>query len=149
MSKIRSDSIWNRLPPERRKIFEDWLFEERVSYTEALTRAEKQWGVTGSKTSVHRFYHRVQAEWAVSDVQVMMESAESLDATGGKAVGLKASAMKLVAMQLLERMLARGDVRELGVLSRMLTQTEDREIQRGKYSGQRRESSNSRRQRRC
>ena len=134
MSKIRSDSIWNSLPPERRKVFEDWLFEERVSYTEALTRAQKEWGVTGSKTSVHRFYRRAEALRPVNKLEEMMESADCVNATDLKPGSLKKSAMKVVGMHLLERAIDRGDVRELAALSRVLTQDEDREIQRGRLA---------------
>jgi hypothetical protein len=115
-------------------MFEEWLFEERVSYTEALTRAEKEWGVTGSKTSVHRFYRRVEADRAVNDLEELTEAAERVNAAEGRPAGLKASAMKLVGMHLLERAIGRGDVKELAALSRVLTQDEDRQIERGRLA---------------
>jgi len=41
MSKLRSDSKWNELTAEQRDTLEGWLFEENVSYREALERLQK------------------------------------------------------------------------------------------------------------
>jgi len=37
---------------------ERWLFEERMSYEQALERARTEFGFEGSIGSLHRFYHR-------------------------------------------------------------------------------------------
>lgn len=134
MSKIRSDSIWNSLAPERRKIFEDWLFEERVGYDVALERAQKEWGVTGSKMSVSRFYKRVQMERVVDELEEAAESATRVNASSGKLENLRASAMKMIGKHLMEKSADCGDVKGLATLGRVLTQNEDREIQRGRLA---------------
>ncbi len=130
LSKIRSDSIWNSLPAERRKIFEGWLFDERVSYAAARERAQKEWGVEGSLASVGRFYRRVERRRTVADLEAMADAAEKLAGTEGKLESLKASTMKVIGMQLLKKAVERDDVAELAAVGRVLTQTEDREIQR-------------------
>ncbi len=134
LSKIRSDSIWNSLPPERRKIFEGWLFEERVSYAAARERAQKEWGVEGSLASVGRFYRRIARDRVVDDFEELAETAAEVDGADGKLEGLRASAMKVLSMQLLERAVERGEVKDLALLGRVLTQSEEREIQRGRLA---------------
>jgi hypothetical protein len=130
LSKIRSDSIWNSLPAERREIFEGWLFEERVSYATARERARTEWGVEASLATVGKYYRRVAQRRAVTDLEEMAAATTEVDGAEGKLEGLKASAMKLLGMQLLEKAIMRDDVREIAVIGRVLTQTEDREIQR-------------------
>jgi Arc/MetJ family transcription regulator len=134
MSKIRSDSIWNSLPPEQRKMLEHWLFVERIGYKEASERAQKEWGVTGSETSVGRFYRRIEKERMVSELEEAAETAVELNAAEGKVESMRSSAMKVVGMRLLENAMVRGDVKELATLGRVLTQSEEREIQRGRLA---------------
>jgi hypothetical protein len=134
MSKIRSDSIWNSLPPEQRQKLEHWLFVERIGYKEASERAQKEWGVTGSETSVGRFYRRIEKERVVDELEEAAETATGLNAAEGKVESLKSSAMKVVGMRLLENVVARGDVKELATLGRVLSQSEEKEIQRGRLA---------------
>ncbi len=133
-SKIRSDSIWNSLPPERRKIFEGWLFEERVSYAAARERAHTEWGVEGSLASVGRFYRRIARERVVDDFAELSDTSAQVDGAEGKLEGMRASAMKVLSMQLLEKAVERGEVKDLALLGRVLTQSEEREIQRGRLA---------------
>jgi hypothetical protein len=134
MSRIRSDSIWNSLAPERRKIFEGWLFDERIGYQDAAERAQKEWGVTGSKMSVGRFYKRVQMERVVDELENAADAATGVNAAEGKLESLRSSAMKVIGMQLLDKAMERGDVKDLATLGRVLTQSEEREIQRGRLA---------------
>lgn len=134
LSRIRSDSIWNSLPPERREIFESWLFEERVSYAEARKRAQTEWGVEGSLASVGRFSRRIARERVASDFEEAAKTSAQVDGAEGKQEGLRASAMKELSMQLLEKSVGRGDMKELALLNRMLTQSEERETQRGRLA---------------
>jgi len=132
MSKIRSDSIWNSLPPEQREKLEHWLFVERIGYKEASERALKEWGVTGSETSVGRYYRRIQKERVVDELEEMAETAVEVNAAEGKLESLKSSTMKVVGMRMLQNVVARGDVKELALLGRVMTQSEEKEIQRGR-----------------
>ena len=134
MSKIRSDSIWNSLPPEQRQKLEHWLFVEHIGYKEASERALKEWGVTGSETSVGRFYRRIEKERVVEELEEAVETATEVDATPGKVAILKSSAIKMAGMRLQQNVMAKGDVKELAVLNRVLTQSEDKEIQRGRLA---------------
>jgi hypothetical protein len=134
MSKIRSDSIWNSLPPEQRQMLEHWLFVERIGYKEASERAQKEWGVTGSESSVGRYYRRIQREQVVDELEEAVETAIEVNAADGKLESLKSSAMKVVGMRLLENVVARGEVKELATLSRVLSQHEEREIQQGRMA---------------
>ena len=63
-----------------------------------------------------------------------METAVEVSAAEGKLDSLRTSAMKLMGMRVLENVMARGDVKELAVLGRVLTQTEEREIQRSRLA---------------
>ena len=134
MSKIRSDSIWNSLPPEQREQLEHWLFVEHIGYKEASERALKEWGVTGSETSVGRYYRRIQKERVVDELEEAVETATEVEAAPGKVQALKSSAMKVVGMRLLQNVMAKGDVKELAVLNRVLMQSEEKEIQRGRLA---------------
>jgi hypothetical protein len=132
MSRIRSDSIWNRLEPERRRLFEHWLFEERVSYKEALARAKKEWGVTASKMSVSRYCRRREEERPANNFAELLETSRVVDGSTMRVEDLKRSAMKVTAMRLLETAVHRGEVKDLAALSRVLGQYEEREIERGR-----------------
>lgn len=148
MSKIRSDSTWNSLPPEQRKMLEHWLFVEHVGYKEASERAQKEWGVTGSAVSLGRFYWRIEKDRVVSELEALAETATEVDAADGKLANLKGSAMKVVGLRLLQKAVSKGDAKDLAILSRVLSQNEDREIQRRSWRWRGRNLS-SRRRRRC
>ncbi len=134
MSKIRCDSIWNSLTPEQRQTLEDWLFVKNMGYREVSERAQKEWGVTGSSMSVARYYRRVEKERVLNELEAVAETAVEVSAAEGKMDSLRTSAMKVMGMRVLENVMARGDVKELAVLGRVLTQTEEREIQRGRLA---------------
>ena len=87
MRKINSNSIWNSSPPERRKMFEEWLFEERVGYREAQERAFREWNVTGSLMSICRFYKRIEKERVISDMGEALETAKEDVRTGAAGCG--------------------------------------------------------------
>lgn len=134
MSKIRSDSIWNSLPAEQRERMVHWLFVERIGYKEASERGLREFGVAGSETSVGRFYRRIEKERAVNDLKDVVEAAAEVNATPGTLKELRASAMKMTGMRMLEKAMANGDVKELAALGHVLTQCEEREIQRGRLA---------------
>ena len=111
-------------------MLEHWLFVENVSYKEAIERAQKEWGVTGSTVSLGRFYQRLEKERVVGEMEAAVETATEVDAAQGKLAGLKSSAMKVMGMRLLQKAVSEGEVKELAMLSRALSQCEEREIQR-------------------
>ena len=132
MSKIRSDSIWNSLPEEQRKTLDQWLFVEHISYKEANERARNAWGVAASDVSVGRYYRRVKNERVVTELESAAESALAVAEADGKVEKLRASAMKVLGMRLLEKAMSCGEVKELAALGRVLTDSEEREIQRSR-----------------
>jgi len=134
MRKINSNSIWNSLPPERRQMFEEWLFEERVGYREAQERAFREWNVTGSLMSICRFYKRIEKERVIGDMAQALETAQEVSQTEAKTQGMYQSGLKVVAMQFLEKAMSRGDVKELSALGRLVSDHEEREIRRGRLA---------------
>src|SRR5437899_12597152 len=80
--KIRSDSIWNWLAPERREQFDRWLLVERVSYDEARTRAQREWNVTGSLMSICRYYWRALGNREAGELDGLKEAANAVKAAG-------------------------------------------------------------------
>ena len=62
MSKMRSDCVFSKLTPEQAELLESWLFEENLSYKDALERAQKEFGIGGSLTGLRRFYGRLAKE---------------------------------------------------------------------------------------
>ena len=58
MGKMRADSAWSKLTAEQRETLEGWLFDENIGYKEALERAQKEFGITSSLSSLADFYQR-------------------------------------------------------------------------------------------
>lgn len=134
MSKIRCDSIWMGLAPEQRQTLEHWLFVENMGYREASERAQKEWGVSGSEVSVGRFYRRVARERVLAELEEVAEAAVEMSASDGSMDNVRTSAIKVMGRRVLENVMARGDLKELAVVGRVLTQTEERETQRGRLA---------------
>jgi len=55
-----------------------------------------------------------------------------LSASAGQMDSLRTSAMQVMRTRVLENVMARGDLKELAVVGRVLAQTEDRETRRGR-----------------
>ncbi|HZQ45395.1 MAG TPA: hypothetical protein VFC07_00165 [Verrucomicrobiae bacterium] len=130
MRRIHSNSIWDGLTPERRKMFEEWLFEERVSYREAVERAQQEWNVTGSLMSVSRFYKRVEQERMAAELAQCLEGSGGLGGTDAEMEGLWKSGLKVVVLQFYQKAMARGDTKDLATLGRLVSQNHLRETQR-------------------
>jgi hypothetical protein len=62
MAKTKSQAAWNGLSVKQRRTLEEWLFEEGLSYNEALARAKKELGFKGQRSSVRRFYEERNRE---------------------------------------------------------------------------------------
>src|SRR5262249_48385627 len=117
MSKIRSDSILNGLPPEQKQALEHLVFLGNCDLKEAEERAQREWGVTGSTVSLSRFYQRLEKERVVDEMAAAVETATEVDAADGKLAGLKSSAMKVMGMRLLQKAVSEGSVKDLAMLS--------------------------------
>jgi hypothetical protein len=113
-------------------MFEDWLFVEGVTYREAQDRALRLWNVKGSVVSVGRFYRRIERDRMLGDMAEALETSDEVNVSEAKAEGMSKAGMKVLAMMFLEKAMARGDVRDLVALGRLISQNEEREIQRGR-----------------
>lgn len=130
MSKLTTDSKWTGLTEEQRDTVEGWLFEENITYREALERAQKEFGITASVSSIARLYQkmsdeRLEAELAgfdqVSEQIIMAKNFELED--------LSAVAMKLMANRLVQTARNKpGKVKEIVSLARALTQCQSAEL---------------------
>lgn len=60
MSKGRNDSPLDQMPKHQQDALEDWLFEEGIDYAAAMERLHMDFGIKTSKSSLGRFYKRVE-----------------------------------------------------------------------------------------
>jgi hypothetical protein len=130
MTKLRGDAIWNKLTPGQRERIEEWLLGENLSFREAHERGHKEIGLTCSLATVGRLYQHLLELRAVREVAESEGLAEELKAVGGKLEDLRHSSMKLIVTRLLEKAVAKADVKEVAALGRLMLQGEEREIQR-------------------
>jgi hypothetical protein len=130
MSKLRADSTWNGLTPEQREKLDEWLFVEGVSYEEARTRAQREWGIECSIASVGRYYRRGLNSRTVEQMEEAQDAATAVNRTGVRLKSLRDSALKVIGQRMLQKAMAGGDVKELAALGKLLTDGERREIQR-------------------
>lgn len=131
MSKLRSDSAWSKLTREQRETLEGWLFEENLGYMEALERAEKEFGIRASLTSLAAFYQRLAEERTQKELLGIKGLAGKIDKIESNWEGLGATAMTLVAKRMLQLAVASpGRVREMASLGRLLVANEAIDIKR-------------------
>jgi hypothetical protein len=132
VSKLRSDSTWAALSPEQRETLEEWLFEENIGYKEALERAQKEFGATGSIMSLARFYQRLATERMEREMAEVVETCERVQATKARVPQLKEAMMKLAGLRLVQLAVNSPEkVRKLESLTRLLVRNEALEIKRG------------------
>jgi hypothetical protein len=132
MNKLRSDSAWSGLPAEQKEQLAEWLLEDNLPYSEVLERAEKEFGVAGSKSSLARYYRHLVKEQAMDEMREFMRTAEEMNGTEARLGQLRASAWKMVGKQFLQKALAGGEMKDLAALGRLMAESEEREIQRGR-----------------
>lgn len=132
MGKLRSDSTWAALTLEQRETLEGWLFEDNQGYAEVLAQAEKEFGVTGSKMSLSRFYQRTAAERAQReflDLETTVKEINSMEVDWRE---MGSAAMVLIAKRLLQISLQSPDkVKEMAWLGRIVVDNEAQNIRRG------------------
>ena len=131
MSKLRSDSKWNKLTAEQRETLEGWLFEENVGYREALERAEKEFGITASTRSLAEFYQQLARERMKAQVGELKEVCKEMEAVEVDWEGLGGTAIALVAKRAIHLAVDSPDkVQELVSLTRLLVANEALEIKK-------------------
>jgi hypothetical protein len=131
MGKLRSDSAWSKLTSEQRETLEGWLFEENTGYKEALERAQKEFGLAASLTSLADFYQRLAEERMQRELLGVKSMAGKIDKAGVNWEEVGTTAMALVAKRMLQLAVASpGKVRELASLGRLLVANEAIDIKR-------------------
>jgi hypothetical protein len=131
MSKLRSDSAWAGLSPEQRETLEGWLFEENLGYKEALERAQKEFGIMASLTSLADFYRRLAQDRMQRELRGIKGMVGEIDKANVDCEALGATAMKLVANRMLQlAVTSPGNVRELVSLGRLLVANQAQDIKR-------------------
>ncbi len=132
IGKLRSDSTWAALTSEQRETLEGWLFDENLGYTEVLERAQKEFGITASKTSLIRFYQRAAAERAQReflDLETTIREMKGLEVNVNE---MQSAAMCLITKRLMKLSLESPEkVKEMAWLGSVLVQNEAQNIKRG------------------
>jgi len=80
MKKLRSDALWNELTPEQLEKLDAWLFEENQSYSEILSKAQRELGFKGSDGSLRRYYQRRRQERVMEELAETKGSPEDVEA---------------------------------------------------------------------
>ncbi len=132
MGKMRCDSAWAALTPEQRGTLEGWLFEENLGYTEVLERAQKEFGIAASRTSLARFIHRASAERAQREFLDLETTVREINGMDVDWRDIGSAAMGLIAKRLLQLTLQSPDrVKEMAWLGRVLLENEAQNTRRG------------------
>jgi hypothetical protein len=132
MGKLRSNSTWNSFTNEQLETLEEWLFVDRLGYQEAKERVAKEFGVTCSTSGLCRYYRKARSLRVEKELTEMQGAANRLNGSEAKVESLRLSALKMIGKRLLEIAMDDGEVAELAALGRLLTESEEREIQRGR-----------------
>ena len=122
------------MTPEQHDMFERWLFVEKLSYDETRKRAEKEWGVVSSVSSVGRYYRRRVAQQSVLGLIEAAAASEAIDDTSARTDRLRGAAMKIIGKRLLEEAMEGGEAKELARLGRIMLASQEREIQNGRLA---------------
>jgi hypothetical protein len=128
MSKMRSDCVFSKLTPEQADTLEGWLFEENLSYKDALERAQKEFGIGGSLTGLRRFYGRLFKERGRESLTEAMSMCVEAAALGHDEV-LRAGLLTMAnacAVQYL--MQPPKDIKEFTAMLRAMTSAQSQEM---------------------
>ena len=125
MRKSSKNAKWNGLSPAQRDQLEGWLFDERMSYADALTLAQKEFGFRGSLGSLKRFYLRASEARLLTDaVEQAVEEKPSLGEAEARAVAMKAMG-NLLVRQITENP---DDIKEWWLLAKLLLHSQENEL---------------------
>jgi hypothetical protein len=131
MSKLRADSKWNGLTGDQLDTLEAWLFDEHVSYREALERIEKEFGVKASLPSLARYYQRLASQRLEAELAGLTKTTDDYEENHGRLQKLGPAAMMLVANRLWQLAANHpGNVRDLASLARVLLENDAIEVKR-------------------
>jgi hypothetical protein len=132
LGKLRCDATWAGLTSDQRETLEGWLFEENLGYTEVLERAQKEFGIAGSKMSLVRFYQRVAAERAQREFLELDTAVKEMKGMDVNINEMKSAAMCLITKRLMKLSLESPDkVKEMAWLGQVLVASEAQEVKRG------------------
>ncbi len=115
MKKTRADSIWAGISAEQQAVLEGWLFDENLTYREAVERAEKELGVKGSIQSMARFYKKAQTERALRRLNAAKIGSGEI--TGQNSDKVEGATLKLLGVSAYELALAGPEKLKLNELS--------------------------------
>jgi hypothetical protein len=133
MRKMRADSTWARLTPEQLDLLDEWLFEQRLGYATALARAEKEFGLRASLSSMGRYYRFCAAERQVMGLVKAQKAAMELNAVTADKDDLRTAAVKLVGKAALKVDAEQPEqVESLALLTNILLKSEENDIRRAR-----------------
>src|ERR1700679_1623331 len=96
MDKAKSNASWNALSPEQQQTLDKWLFEENLSYTEILPKAQTEPGFPGALSSLKRYYQRRKQEKKVEEIKELTEYVAEVSGAGADAGAVRTANMKLL-----------------------------------------------------
>jgi hypothetical protein len=129
--KPRSDSVWNNLSQEQRELVEGWLFDENLSYKDALERAQKELGITASLSSLAAFYRRLAHERKSRTFEQAVDWLSKSDDCHDRLRVMEhalAHSVTIAAYDLALKPAAELDVDKLTALNKVLSERRDLEL---------------------
>jgi hypothetical protein len=131
MKKLATNARWSGLPPESVQKLENWLFDEKLAFSDALERAQRELAFTGSLSSLKRFYQRRSRERVVGEFADLCRGAQNVVDAPGNVRLLRTAAMKIVSQLFFKKITENPDsTREWEFLAKLLLQSEDNELRR-------------------
>ncbi|HZV34372.1 MAG TPA: hypothetical protein VFB72_07315 [Verrucomicrobiae bacterium] len=130
MRKLRSDSCWKDLSPEQWETLEGWLLDENISYREAQERLSSEWGLTRSLSSLVRLRKYCAKTRAINGMRETMKAAEKVNESGANLEALRDSVRRVLSRRYFEQAASGENLKELAVVGRLLSESENREIRR-------------------
>lgn len=125
MTKARSDAKWHGLSTKQRGTLEQWIHEDGLSYGEALERAKKEMGFTGSRSGLQRFFERTRDERLLRGLTEAGKLAASVEGAVVSVDELRNAGLKLAAQILLKQVAESPQtLKEWLPLAKLLVQAE-------------------------
>jgi hypothetical protein len=133
MRKMRADSTWNGLTPGQLELLDEWLFEERLGYADALVRVEKEFGLQASLASMGRYYRSRSKYWQLMDLITAQRMAWEVNDLAVSTDDLRKATMKLLAKTVLKLAVEQPEqLEQLVSLTKLLLESESNGIRRSK-----------------
>jgi hypothetical protein len=131
MRKTKSNARWNSLTSEKQKALDHLLFEEKLSYTEVLPRAQKELGFKGQLSSLKRYYERRRKERTVMEFTDLCKRATEIVNAPGDAGAYRTASMKLLTAYLFQQVReAPNDVDKWGSVAHLIVDNDHNEAMR-------------------